>query len=666
MQKIYLLCSFYDFFNYNQLTHFAFKTKKPDFVKIMNIIFEELKASGNLPSPSGVAKEIMRLTQNSNVTIEELVHQVKVDPALTGQLLKIANSAFSGRSEPVIAVKDAVIRLGSKILSRLALSLSVLDSNRMGRCAAFDYDSFWSTSLLRGLAMQAISVHQRTIAPEEAFTVGLISEIGRLALAQIYPLEYSHCLESDSENLLIHEQIAFAIDHNKITLAILEDWGLPETVIDAVQIFQQFDPQTCFHNHPSEKLAAQLQLASLLADDQNLNLNFLSIQSLLNRFDINSLQFNVLKKQLLSDWYEWGELLSIPVSKTQESVKENDQLQTITLAHNEKSGLSILLIEDDRIQLEILSSYLSNQGHHITTAQNGEQALKSLLTSTPQIIITDYKMAPMDGLTLCKTLRANSQTQHIYLILITADKDMTTMTEAFAVGANDFIRKPITHNELNARILGAQRTIHLQTENNIRQKGIQRLAFDLAATKRRLEMVAATDQLTSLPNRRHAITILTQEWQKYRRHNRPLSLLSLDLDLFKQINDNFGHATGDMVLIHFANILRQSIRAGDTACRIGGEEFLVILPDTDLQTLRILSERIRNMVENNQPEQLYLSRLVTVSIGAAVADLKVDENGWENTLNRSDQALYSAKTSGRNRVKIFEDLPSDAPLKTKS
>ncbi len=627
------------------------------------MIFEELKASGNLPSPSGVAIEIMRLTQNPNVTIEELVHQVKIDPALTGQLLKIANCAFLGTTEPVIAVKDAIIRLGSNVLSRLALTLSVLDTNRTGICKAFDYDRFWSTALLRGLAMQLISVHQRIIAPEEAFTVGLVSEIGRLALAKIYPQEYSHCLEANSENLLVHEQIAFAIDHNKITLAILEDWGLPETIIDAIHIFQQFDYQSSGRKHPSEKLATQLKLASLLADDQNLNLNFLSIQKLLNACDINSIQFDELKKQLLSDWYDWGELLCIPTIEVPPPLVDQKQGLQKSLMHEEIDNLRILLVEDDRIQLQILSTYLSNQGHHLTTAENGEQALKCVLTSKPHIIISDYKMEPIDGLTLCKTLKSSSQFQNIYVILITADKDMATMTEAFAIGVNDFIKKPFTHNELNARILGAQRTVQLLTQNNKKQKGIQQLAFDLASTKRRLELVAATDQLTGLPNRRHAISILTQEWSKFQRHGRPLALLSLDLDLFKQINDTFGHSVGDMVLIHFASILRQSIRAGDTACRMGGEEFLVILPDTDSATMRILGERIRKMIEQIQPEQLNLSRLVTVSVGAALADLTMDEKGWEDTLNRSDRALYAAKSSGRNKVKFFDDFNLINPSK---
>ena len=171
-----------------------------------------------------------------------------------------------------------------------------------------------------------------------------------------------------------------------------------------------------------------------------------------------------------------------------------------------------------------------------------------------------------------------------------------------------------------------------------------------------MEILAITDTLTGLSNRRDAVTRLDQEWATFKRYGRPFSLLSLDLDKFKQINDSFGHATGDQVLIHFANVLRQSIRRCDSAYRMGGEEFLIILPNTDYSTIAMLAERIRDTVEKNQPEQLHLARLVTVSIGGATVQLSFDEKGWEDTMGRSDRALYHAKATGRNIFKIFEDF----------
>ena len=623
--------------------------------------FKELKAMGNLPSPSHVAMEIMRLTQKEDVSIDELVRQIKPDPALTGQLLKIANSAFFGQN-PVVSVKDAIMRLGTQILSRLALSLSLLNSDRSCICPAFDYDRFWSTSLLRGLAMQAIAAHDRIIAPEEAFTIGLLAEIGQLALAQTYPLEYSHCLQNITGNLLEHEQIAFAIDHDQITLAMLEDWGLPERVTGTVHLFQQWNANRLDCNAcnaglsvQTEKLANHLKLASLLAGDHDLNAA-LHIDFLLDNLAISTPQLDTLKKQLLLDWCDWGSFLLIPTTEIPEVFTENNPAPEQTLPVKDYAGLRIFLVEDDKIQRHVLSHYLAGKGHQVTTAENGAQALESMMTSNPQLVITDYKMESMDGLTLCRTMRKNNQTHNIYVILITADNDLATMPEAFTAGVNDFIRKPIAHNELDARILGAQNAIRLQTEKNKEQDHICHQTFDLASSNRRMEMLATTDMLTSLSNRRHAVTRLDQEWEIFKRYGRPFSLLSLDLDRFKQLNDSFGHATGDQVLVHFANILRQSIRRCDSAYRMGGEEFLIILPNTDYSTLAMLAERIRDTVEKNQPEQLRLASLVTVSVGGAIAQQSFDEKGWEDTLGRSDRALYHAKASGRNMFKIFEDF----------
>jgi diguanylate cyclase (GGDEF)-like protein len=262
-------------------------------------------------------------------------------------------------------------------------------------------------------------------------------------------------------------------------------------------------------------------------------------------------------------------------------------------------------------------------------------------------------MKPMDGLSLTRAIKVSQETKSIYVILVTADKDHQTMSAAFDAGVNDFISKPIHHDELNARILGARRTLSQHRQEGQEREEIRRQAFDLASEKRRIERTAATDPLTDLPNRRYASSRLNQEWATFGRYNRPLGILSLDLDQFKQINDNFGHDVGDKVLQHFARVLSQSIRSEDTACRMGGEEFIVIAPNTDLTTMRSLCERIRVRVEKQQPAELKLPRLVTVSIGATVADLDQDES-WQNTLKRSDRALYEAKAAGRNCSVVTE------------
>ncbi len=649
---------------------------------IINPKFEELKASGNLPSPTGVALEILKLTQSETVTIEQLVKPIKADPVLTGRVLKLVNSAAYHSGHPVLALHEAVMRLGINVLSRLALTLSIFDANRAGNCQDFDYANFWATSLLRGLAMQGIARHTRAINPEEAFTIGLIAEIGQLALAQIYPVEYSECLQryqkaiADSSNckdcisrndcpdfgnkqLITEERARFAIDHQQITLAMFKDWGLPPIAFDAVSDFHK-----CLLSEESAgldsgfedslSLANHLRMAAAIAGQLGIGEGSAAIRDLAEQMCFSDMQIQDLLHQLSLDWLVWKKMLSID-SLYPHVCEPNDNQVTLSLEHYDYTGLRILLVEDDRIQIHLLSKYLSQQGHRVTIADSAEKALAMLLATKPQVIIADYRMQPMNGLELCRLLRANLEAQWVYFILITADQDASTLSRAFQAGVNDFISKPIKQSELSARLLGAQRMVEIFDIRSTEQEKIRNYAFELATTTRKLEILTVTDQLTSLPNRRYAVSRLDQEWANYTRNGQPFAVYSLDLDFFKKINDGYGHDAGDQVLIHFADVLQKTIRTNDVACRMGGEEFIVISAQSAIGNVQALGVRILEMVQKNQPARLNLDRQVTVSIGAAISNQAIDQRGWSDTVKRSDQALYEAKAFGRNCFKILKD-----------
>lgn len=609
-----------------------------------------MKALGNLPSPSGVALELIRLIQSEHVSIDRLVQPVEADPALAGRLLKIVNSALF-RQKPVLSIKEAVIKLGTNMLSTLAWSVSVLDKNRNGGCQAFDYDHFWASALLRGLVLKRLAHYVRVVAPEEAFTLGLIADIGRLALAQVYPEKYSECLYSATGDLLEHEQACFGIDHNQITVAMLAEWGLSELVMDAFERFQRFRVSDFKLDKPCEQLAAQLKLASLLFASCPEN-DRSSIDALTQRLGLNAEQWQELNQHVHTEAADWAVFLGLnPIDIDAGLHRAQAGSEPFSTAA-QRSALRILVVDDDRVQVQLLNHYLTRCGYDVITLNDPSQALAMIWTHQPQLVISDYKMTPIDGLELCRSIRSIQDWQNIYMILITADKDEKILSQAFEAGVDDFICKPISRVELDARVRGAKRTIQIQTELNRERENIRHYVFDLASANRNLEIVAITDPLTQLSNRHYSTARLEEEWAVFVRHRRPLALLTLDLDKFKQINDVYGHAVGDEVLRHFAEILRQTIRTTDVACRIGGEEFIVIAPDTDCADLKIMTERIRSEVERNQPASLNLARPVTVSIGAAVANLELDKKGWSDTLNRSDKALYAAKAAGRNTCKI--------------
>jgi len=236
------------------------------------------------------------------------------------------------------------------------------------------------------------------------------------------------------------------------------------------------------------------------------------------------------------------------------------------------------------------------------------------------------------------------------LIMLTANESEDDLVAAFDAGIDDFVTKPVSLRVLLARIRAGQRIVLLQQEVEQEKHDIQRYSAELAVANRRLGMMANTDILTGLPNRRYALTRLEQEWDTAQRYNRPLSVLMLDLDHFKSVNDTLGHDAGDVVLAHAAKIMKAAARASDIACRLGGEEFLVIATNTDGATAVLLAERIRSAIQTNQPNGISLIRPVTISIG--VAGSVGSKPGWQELIKLADQALYKVKAGKRNAVQL--------------
>src|ERR1700722_8280850 len=201
--------------------------------------FEELKATGLLPSPTGIGLEILRLTRDDNVSAAEIGRVIQADPALTGRTLRLANTGNAASGRAVASIADAVARLGMRTAGAIALGFTVLAGNRSGKCRGFDYQRFWSHSLACAVATQILSSHTRHKNSGDGFTAGLLAQIGRLALASIHTEQYADILakwnNGRPEALIRLEQAAFITDHNELSAVMLADWGLPRAVCDAAQ-----------------------------------------------------------------------------------------------------------------------------------------------------------------------------------------------------------------------------------------------------------------------------------------------------------------------------------------------------------------------------------------------------------------------------------------------
>ena len=311
--------------------------------------------------------------------------------------------------------------------------------------------------------------------------------------------------------------------------------------------------------------------------------------------------------------------------------------------------LRILAIDDDPILRTLLEKLLVLKGYQVKVARDGKEGLRLAIDFSPQIIITDWKMPEMDGLAMCQALRGSEEGERVYIILLTAQETEDSLVEAFDAGVDDYIVKPFNKRVLMARLHAGERIIRLHEALSRKEHELRGVVADLAITVRQLHDLAMKDPLTRLPNRRHGLERLEQEWAfANRRQNRSLSVLLLDIDRFKHINDQHGHGVGDEVLKHVAKIIERSARSEDLSCRLGGEEFLVICPETGLKSAQSVAERIRQAIDAaDLPTTAGVLR-VTASIG--VAERTPEIASPAELIRLADEAMYAAKNSGRNRV----------------
>jgi diguanylate cyclase (GGDEF)-like protein len=629
--------------------------------------FLEIKASGDLPSPTGVALKLLRVSQEEESSLEEISAIIRCDPALSGQLLKLANSSSAAHRRPVISIDAAIQISGIRVIRQLVLGLSVLSANKEGKCPAFDYQGFWTRSLATAAAVQELCAVNSAFQPDEAFTCGLLSGVGRLALATVYPVEYGEILTRMGTrplaDLLEVEQACFSITHLELTKAMLRDWGLPEVPVKAIDGLYglnnlQPDPES-----RTGRLAQTLHLAHEIsavhtAEEQLQPALIPSIIALAEQAGFGQETMDAVFNEVTRRWQDWGATMKVPtteVSALSELIERSRQrlpgLNAVLSATRAKPGLRVLVLEDDPVTLDLLKSRLAAAGHTVATATDGAQGLQYVIDFNPELIIADWMMPEMDGIEFCKALRKTRFGQHVYLIFLTGLEEDQHLVEAFEAGVDDYIVKPSNPEILMARICAGERLIRLQHEIEREKTEVRRFIAELAAANRRLEQAALTDPLTSLPNRRYATRRLEQEWARAVRNGHPMTCMIVDVDHFKNINDQHGHAAGDAVLREIAMLLRGAARKDDEVCRTGGEEFLIICANTDIQAAQATAERIRAAMEKYSIVLSDKTFRVTISIG--VATQRASESNPDALLRAADMAAYAAKRRGRNRVCVI-------------
>ncbi len=307
------------------------------------------------------------------------------------------------------------------------------------------------------------------------------------------------------------------------------------------------------------------------------------------------------------------------------------------------SNINVLIVDDDLSVRNTMDEYIANAGFSTLAASSAEEALELIEKNNFAVVITDIRLPGLGGLELTKVIKQKNGSD---VIVVTGYSDDYSYEEAINIGASDFVIKPVRLEELLLRLRRVLKERQLSSERTRMMQKLQKLA--------------TTDGLTKLYNSRSFYSQLELEVDRYNRYKHPLSLLLLDIDNFKAFNDNFGHLEGDKVLVRFSQIIKSCLRTNDSAYRYGGEEFTVILPETNGDEAKTVAQRIRSSLETEKfkpiPDK---NAKITISIGVTQYFPKEELSAF---IRRADKAMYLSKKNGRNRVSV---LLAEPPVKSK-
>jgi two-component system, cell cycle response regulator len=300
--------------------------------------------------------------------------------------------------------------------------------------------------------------------------------------------------------------------------------------------------------------------------------------------------------------------------------------------------MRILIADDDPVSCRLLDRLLNKWGYEVIAAHDGAEAWEVLQGErAPRVALLDWMMPGMDGLEVCRRVRARSSQPYVYLMLLTANDKVGNVVEGLESGADDYLTKPFHPQELRARLRVGLRMLELES--------------GLVEARESLRFKASHDALTSIWNRGAIIELLERELSRARRDGSSVGVLLADIDHFKRINDTRGHLVGDEVLRAVTGRLRGEVRSYDAVGRYGGEEFLILLPGCDNPKLAAKAQQLVKIIERSSVETSTGPVLVTISIGG-IASGDCPHAELSKLLRAADTALYRAKVSGRNRSEM--------------
>jgi two-component system, cell cycle response regulator len=303
----------------------------------------------------------------------------------------------------------------------------------------------------------------------------------------------------------------------------------------------------------------------------------------------------------------------------------------------------ILVADDDPVSLRLMEHMLQNSGYKVITVDNGREAARILSKADgPRLALIDWMMPGLDGPGVCRAVRRRHEDAYVYMLLLTSKQSSGDVVQGLEAGADDYLTKPCHPAELKARLHTGRRVLQLEDK--------------LVEAREKMRFKATHDVLTSLWDRGAILALLRSELSRSRREHSPVSLLLCDIDHFKEVNDMYGHQTGDEVLEEVAQRLQNAVRSHDAVGRYGGEEFLIVMNGTRGDELKERAEQVRSAI-NCLPFPTSQGPIpISLSMGAITIEDWDKSLPIEPFLKEADDALYRAKAAGRDRVDYAETL----------
>ncbi|MBI4480946.1 MAG: diguanylate cyclase [Acidobacteria bacterium] len=306
--------------------------------------------------------------------------------------------------------------------------------------------------------------------------------------------------------------------------------------------------------------------------------------------------------------------------------------------------MKVLIADDDIVNRRILEKFLEKWGYEVFTATDGSEAWEMLQKQdTPRLVILDWMMPGLDGAQICREIRKRNDAFYTYIVMVTAKFQKQDILDGLEAGADDYLTKPFDSNELRARLRSGRRILELHEE--------------LLRSREQLQHQASHDAMTGVWNHAAILEILRAELARSRREKHSVGIVLLDLDNFKKVNDCYGHLAGDSVLREVVRRLHAHLRSYDFIGRYGGEEFLVVLPNSKPETAVKQAERLRLAISETPLDNPEGNIPITVSLGVSVSCGTMAKED-DSLLKAADVALYRAKNLGRNRVEAAWENPA--------